>query len=102
MLRTGSPAPVRASLQAASGAAGSVKRQLTGALLATGTATALWAAAAPAAAASGSQSFHGIIVKGRTGAVIASVVVAKGIFHGAGRTVETPSRPGDPRQHEPG
>jgi hypothetical protein len=35
-------------------------------------------------------------VKGRTGAVITSVVVAKGVFHGAGRIVETRSRPGDP------
>src|SRR5205823_5458692 len=53
--------------------------------------------AAPAAAAiSGSESFHGIIIKGRTGAVIISVVVAKGVFHGVGRIVETPSRPGDP------
>ena len=73
-----------------------MKRQLMGALLATGTAAALWAAAAPAAAASGSESFHGIIVKGRTGAVITSVVVAKGVFHGVGRIVETPSLPGDP------
>jgi hypothetical protein len=73
-----------------------MKRQLTGALLATGTAAALCAAAAPAAAASGSESFHGIIIKGRTGAVITSVVAAKGVFHGAGRIVETPSRPGDP------
>jgi hypothetical protein len=75
-----------------------MKRQATGALLAVVTALgACKAAAAPAAAATTrSESFHGIIVKGRTGAVIASVVVAKGIFHGAGRTVETLSRPGDP------
>jgi hypothetical protein len=73
-----------------------MKRQLTGALLATGTAAALWAAAAPAA--SGSESFHGIIVKGPTDAVITSVVVAKakGVFHGVGRIVETPKLPGDP------
>jgi hypothetical protein len=72
-----------------------MKRRLAGALLATGTAAALWAAV-PAAAASGSESFHGLIIKGRTGAVITSVVVAKGVFHGAGRIVETPNRPGDP------
>jgi len=74
-----------------------MKRQLTGALLATGTAATPWAApAAAAAATSGSQSFHGIIIKGRTGAVITSVVVAKGVFHGTGRIAEKPSRPGDP------
>jgi hypothetical protein len=73
-----------------------MKRQLTGTLLATGTAMALRAAAAPAAAAGGSQSFHGIIIKGRTGAVTTSAVVAKGVFHGTGWIVETPSRPGGP------
>jgi hypothetical protein len=75
-----------------------MKRQVAGALLAAGTALAIAAATAmPAAAAtSGSESFHGIIIKGRTGAVITSVVVAKGVFHGAGRIVERPSLPGDP------
>src|SRR5262249_20265338 len=53
---------------------GSMKRQLTVALLATGTAATIWAAPASAAAVtSGSESFHGMIVKGRTGAVITSV-----------------------------
>src|SRR5262245_30456635 len=74
-----------------------MKRQLTVALLAAGIAAAVWAVPAPAAAVtSGSESFHGMIIKGRTGAVITSVVVAKGVFHGAGRIVETASRPGDP------
>jgi len=74
-----------------------MKRQLTVALLATGTAAAVWATPAPAAAmTSGSESFHGMIIKGRTGTVITNVVVAKGVFHGAGRIVETASRPGDP------
>src|SRR5690348_10257741 len=82
--------------ESASCVGGSMKRRLTVALLAIGTAAAVWATAAPAAAASGSESFHGLIIKGRTGAVITSVVVAKGVFHGVGRIVETPSRPGDP------
>ena len=74
-----------------------MKRQLTVALLAAGIAAAVWAVPASAAAVtSGSESFHGMIIKGRTGAVITSVVVAKGVFHGAGRIVETASRPGDP------
>ena len=74
-----------------------MKRQLTVALLAAGIAAAVWAVPASAAAVtSGSESFHGMIVKGRTGAVITSAVVAKGVFQGAGRIVETRSRPGDP------
>jgi hypothetical protein len=73
-----------------------MKRQLTVAGLAAGTAAAVWAVPAPVAATSGSESFHGMIIKGRTGAVVTSVVAAKGVFHGAGRIVETRSRPGDP------
>jgi hypothetical protein len=76
---------------------GSMNRQLTGALLATGTSLTVWASATPAAAAvSGIESFHGVIVKGRTGAVITSLVVAKGVFHGVGQIVETSPLPGDP------
>jgi len=78
-----------------------MKRQLTGALLAAGTALGICTATAvPAAAAtSGSETFTGTIVaSGVSGTrmVISSVVVAKGVFSGAGRVVEMPSLPGDP------
>jgi hypothetical protein len=78
-----------------------MKRQVTGALLAAGTALAICAAAAmPAAAAtSGPETFSGTIVTtgvSGTRTVISSVIVAKGIFTGVGRIVEIPSLPTDP------
>jgi hypothetical protein len=78
-----------------------MKRQAIGALLATGFALAISAATAlPAAAAtSGSETFTGTIVtSGASGTrtVISSVLVAKGVFTGAGQVVEVPNQPGDP------
>jgi len=78
-----------------------MKRQVTAALLAAGTAVAVSAAAAvPAAAAtSGSETLSGTIVTSAvsgTRTVISSVVVAKGVFTGVGRIVEIPSLPTDP------
>jgi len=78
-----------------------MKRQVTGALLAAGTALAISAVPAmPAAAAtSGSETFRGIIVtSGRSGTrtVISSVIVFKGVFDGVGRVVEIPNLPTDP------
>jgi hypothetical protein len=78
-----------------------MKRQVTAALLAAGTALAISAAAAmPAAAAtSGSETFSGTIVTSGvsgTRTVISSVVVAKGVFTGVGRIAEIPSLPTDP------
>jgi hypothetical protein len=78
-----------------------MKRQVTGALLAAGTALAISAAAAaPAGAAtSGSETLKGTIVTSGvsgTRTVISSVVVAKGVFSGVGRIVEVPNLPGDP------
>ena len=56
--------------------------------------------AAPATAQiTGRQSFHGfLLVDGTSGGrdVVASPVVARGIFDGVGRIVEVASRPGDP------
>src|SRR4051794_37539693 len=80
---------------------GSMKRQVTAVLLATGTALAISATSAvPAAAAtSGSETLHGTIVtSGVSGprTVISSVLVAKGVFTGVGRIVELPSPPTDP------
>ena len=78
-----------------------MKRQVIGTLLAAGIALATCATTAmPAAAAtSGSETFRGTIVaSGVSGArtVITSVVVAQGVFRGAGRIVEVPSLPTDP------
>ena len=78
-----------------------MKRQVTGALLAAGTALAISAAPAmPAAAATtGSETFSGTIVtSGRSGTrtVISSVIVAKGVFSGVGQIVEIPNLPTDP------
>jgi hypothetical protein len=78
-----------------------MKRQVSGALLATGIALAISAATVmPAAAAtSGSETFRGIIVTSGvsgTRTVISSVIVAKGVFSGVGRIVEIPSLPTDP------
>ncbi len=78
-----------------------MKRQVTGALLATGIALAISAATVmPAAAAtSGSETIRGTIVTSGvsgTRTVISSVIVAKGVFTGVGRIVEVPSLPTDP------
>ena len=78
-----------------------MKRQVTAALLAAGTALAVSAAAAmPAAAAtSGPETFSiTIVTSGVSGTrtVISSVIIAKGVFTGVGRIVELPSQPGDP------
>lgn len=75
-----------------------MKSQMTGALLAAGIALAIPVATAlPAAAATtGSETFHGIIVKGSSGTIITNTLVAKGVFHGIGRIVEIPNLPGDP------
>jgi len=78
-----------------------MQRQVAGTLLAAGITLAACAATAlPAAAAtSGSETFRGTIVaSGVSGArtVITSVVVAQGVFRGAGRIVEVPSLPTDP------
>lgn len=50
-------------------------------------------------AASGEESFSGLIVtSGRSGdrQVLSSVVIARGVFGGVGRIVEVPNLPGDP------
>jgi hypothetical protein len=78
-----------------------LKRRVIGAVLATGIALAISAATVmPAAAAtSGSESFRGTIVTSGvsgTRTVISSVVVAKGVFNGVGRIVETESLATDP------
>jgi hypothetical protein len=72
-------------------------RGALGALLGVGIALAL---AVPAAAqTSGNETFSGVIVtSGLSGerVVVTSVVVAKGVFSGAGRVVEIPNLPTDP------
>jgi hypothetical protein len=78
-----------------------MKRQVTAALLAAGTALAISAASAlPAAAAtSGSETLNGTIVTSGvsgTRTVISSVLIARGVFNGVGRIVELPSLPTDP------
>jgi len=78
-----------------------MKRQVSWALLAAGTAvTATVATAAPAAAAtSGSQTVKGIIVASGvsgTRTVINSVVIFKGAFNGTGKIVEVDNLPTDP------
>lgn len=78
-----------------------VRRQMMGAL---GAVLAVWltfaASLAPAAArATGKESLRGVIVaSGESGsrAVVSTLIVARGIFTGAGRIVEVASRPGDP------
>jgi len=70
-----------------------MKRQVTAALLAAGTALAI------PAAASGPETFSGTIVTSGvsgTRTVISSVIIAKGVFSGVGQIVELPSQPGDP------
>jgi hypothetical protein len=78
-----------------------MKRQVTGALLAAGTALAICAATAvPAAAATaGSETISGTIVTpgvSGTRTVLSSVAVAKGVFTSVGRFVEVPNLPTDP------
>jgi hypothetical protein len=72
-----------------------MKRLVKGALLAAGTALAISAAPAmpAAAAAGGNETFSGTIVfaaapGANTRTVIASVVLARGVFRGVGRVVE--------------
>jgi hypothetical protein len=71
---------------------------MTGALLAVG--MTFVASAAPAVAStSGSETFNGTIVTSgvsRVRTVVNSVVVAHGVFKGAGRIVEVDNLPGDP------
>jgi hypothetical protein len=55
--------------------------------------------AAPAAAASGTESFGGVILtSGRSGTrtVLSSAVLAKGVFNGVGHVVEIQNLPSDP------
>src|SRR5215469_14374507 len=77
-----------------------MKRQVSWALLAAGTAVAAAVAtAAPAAATSGSQTVNGTIVASGvsgTRTVITSVVIFKGAFNGVGKIVEVDNLPGDP------
>jgi hypothetical protein len=78
-----------------------LRRHLTGALLAAGTALAICAVPAlPAAAAtSGPETIKATIVTSGvsgTRTVISSVVVAKGVFTGVGSVVEIDNLPGDP------
>ena len=60
----------------------------------------LAAAAAPAAPrTTGKESFRGQIIapaKAGTRHVVSTIVVAKGVFRGAGKLVEVENRPGDP------
>ena len=77
-----------------------MKRQVSWALLAAGTAVAAAVTtAAPAAATSGSQTVNGTIVASGvsgTRTVITSVVIFKGAFNGVGKIVEVDNLPGDP------
>jgi hypothetical protein len=78
-----------------------MKRQVTAALLAAGSALAISAVSAvPAAAAtSGSETLSGTIVTSGvsgTRTVISSVLIARGVFNGVGRIVEIPNAPGEP------
>ena len=77
-----------------------MRRRIIGALgivLAVG--LTLGASISPAAQrASGRESFRGVLVaSGESGArtVISSLIVARGVFTGAGTIVEVPNRPGD-------
>ena len=79
-----------------------MKRQVTGAVLAVGSATAISALpAVPAAAAiSGSETVSGTIVTSGasgTSTVIKTVIVAKGVFDGVGQIAPVPSLPTDPQ-----
>jgi hypothetical protein len=72
-------------------------RGALGVLLAAGMALAV--AAPPAAAATGTETFTGVIVtSGVSGerVVVNSVVVAKGVFSGVGEIVEIPNLPSEP------
>jgi hypothetical protein len=78
-----------------------VRRQITGVIssvLAIGLTLAV--SVAPAATrAKGNESMRGVIVASdESGArhVVTSLIVARGVFAGAGRIVEVASRPGDP------
>ena len=78
-----------------------MKRQISWALLAGGTAlAAAIATAAPAAAAtSGSETVKGTLVASGvsgTRTIITSVIIFKGAFSGVGRIVEVENQPGDP------
>ncbi len=78
-----------------------MRRQISGALLAAGTALAISAATAtPAVAATtGSETFRGVLeTSGVSGdrTVISSIIVMKGVFSGTGRIVEVPNLPTDP------
>ena len=78
-----------------------MKRHMSWALLAAGTAlAAATATAVPASAAtSGRETFKGAIVTSGvsgTRTVVTTVVIAKGAFSGVGRIVEVENQPGDP------
>ena len=77
-----------------------MKRHVSWALLAAGTAVAAAVTTtAPAAATSGSQTVNGTIVASGvsgTRTVITSVVIFKGAFNGVGKIVEVDNLPGDP------
>src|SRR3954466_13064090 len=97
------PGPCEGYVSGSSEQEEGMKRQWTGALVAAGTALAIAAApATPASAAtSGSERLSGTIVFAavpttNTRTVVASVVLAKGVFKGVGRFVELPHLPTDP------
>jgi hypothetical protein len=72
-------------------------RQLAVVLCAVATALAVFVPMGMAA--SGPESFNGLIVtSGRSGErdVLSSVVIARGVFNGSGRIVELAAQPGDP------
>jgi hypothetical protein len=75
-------------------------RKLGAALVAVALASAAVLLLAMAAgAASGNESFKGVIVASGTSGdrvVVSSVVVARGVFNGVGRIVERDNLPGDP------
>jgi hypothetical protein len=74
-------------------------RGALGALLAVGIALVVSAPGNATAQATGNETFRGAIVtSGSSGVrvVVASVVVAKGVFSGVGRVVEIENLPGDP------
>jgi hypothetical protein len=75
-------------------------RTLVAALVATVIATAtVLVLAVAAGAASGNESFKGVIVASGTSGdrvVLNSVIVARGVFNGVGRIVERDNLPGDP------
>ena len=74
-------------------------RRRAGCAVLAGVITLALSGAAPAAAASGAESFRGVILtSGRSGTrtVISSAVLAKGVFNGVGHIVEIENLPGDP------